>query len=236
MYDIESLERKWQKYRRKRMIRIAGWSLLIIVITTAPMAIYYYSINTEHAVSNGPKVSNKSIEVSAGVSNTVNKNKKTTSAPSPKQQAILANASVESQAKKTHTNMLIQVSDKSGKVEKNVGIPSKKKINLEVHDAKSTQVIKEIEARFPYTREYDDTIYLAKYYYSKHQYRKAEKWAMQANTIDSTQEESWILYAKSKAKQGHRAAALRILQAYYDQTGSLHVKMVIDDIRKGREF
>jgi len=97
-------------------------------------------------------------------------------------------------------------------------------------------VVKEIEARFPDTRDYDDAIYLAKYYYGKHQYSKAENWAMQANSIDSTQEESWIIYAKAKAKRGHRAAALRILQAYYDQTGSLRAKMLIDRIRKGKKF
>jgi tetratricopeptide (TPR) repeat protein len=133
--------------------------------------------------------------------------------------------------------MLIQVTDKKGQTGVKGSAPSSSKsMLLKVSDAKSTQIVKEIEARFPDTRDYDDAIYLAKYYYDKHRYRKAENWAMQANTIDSTQEESWIIYAKAKAKQGHRAAALRILQAYYDQTGSLRAKMLIDRIRKGRKF
>jgi hypothetical protein len=79
-------------------------------------------------------------------------------------------------------------------------------------------------------------MYLAKYYYRKKRYRKAEYWAMQANAIDSTQEGSWIIFGKAKAKQGHRTDALRVLQAFYDRSGSMRVKMLIDRIRKGRSY
>jgi tetratricopeptide (TPR) repeat protein len=79
-------------------------------------------------------------------------------------------------------------------------------------------------------------MYLAKYYYGKRNYRRAEKWAMQANAIDSSKEESWIIFGKALAKRGHRADALRVLQAYYDRSGSMRVKELIDRIRKGKKY
>ena len=79
-------------------------------------------------------------------------------------------------------------------------------------------------------------MYLAKYYYGKKKYKKAEYWAMQANSIDSTKEDSWIVFGKAKAKQGHRTDALRVLQAYYDRSGSMRVKELIHRIRKGKPY
>lgn len=113
---------------------------------------------------------------------------------------------------------------------------TEKKIELKMTDLDNDQVIKEIERRFPETRDYDDAIFLAQFYYDKHQYAKAENWALQANNLDSTREESWILYGKAKAKLGYRSEALRVLQTYYDQSGSESVKILIDQIRRGKTF
>jgi hypothetical protein len=132
--------------------------------------------------------------------------------------------------------MLITLTDRNAPVEKGGESKAEKKMRLKMTDAKSRKVVKQIESRFPATRDYDDAMYLAKYYYRKKKYRKAEYWAMQANTIDSSQEGSWIIFGKAKAKQGHRADALRVLQAYYDRSGSMQVKMLIDRIRKGQSY
>ncbi len=88
----------------------------------------------------------------------------------------------------------------------------------------NSTVIKRIESRFEDTKDYDDAMFLAKYYYSKGRYRKSEYWSMQANLIDSSKEDSWIIFSKSQAKQGKRADALRVLQAYFDRTGSMKIK------------
>ena len=110
------------------------------------------------------------------------------------------------------------------------------KVEMDMVRRADKDVVKEIEKRFPMSRDYDDAMYLAKYYYGKKLYKKSEYWAMQANTVDSTQPESWIIFAKSKAKRGHRTEALRILQRFYDETGRMEVKLVIDQIRKGGRF
>ena len=59
---------------------------------------------------------------------------------------------------------------------------------------------------------------------------------MNANVVDNSAEESWLIYAKAEAKRGYRAQALRILQNYYDRSGSESAKILIDKIRKGEAF
>jgi tetratricopeptide (TPR) repeat protein len=234
MYDIEEIERQWLKYRRRKIVKYSVVLLAGLGIVFGSLSFYLHKKGVEPSkVSPSAQRSasplHKPMEISRTHPYAVNNN--------AEMKTVHHSPVTSSKPKERHSNMLIQVTDKKGEAETSGSVPMvDKSMFLKMSDAKSGQVVKQIEARFPDTRDYDDAIYLAKYYYGKHQYSKAENWAMQANTIDSTQEESWIIYAKAKAKQGHRAAALRILQAYYDQTGSLRAKMLIDRIRKGEKF
>ena len=233
MYDIEALERQWQRYRRKRMFRIGAIAAGILVVLGAPIL---YS-----TLKHGGAGEVKSENGMTSVNHSVGETNRSVQKVSDRDQQKVLQPEVPSLSTPTprpkKPKMLITLSDRNGEaVEMSEAPAAKKKIQLEMTDAKNREVVKEIEARFPDTRDYDDAMYLAKYYYGKRQYRKAETWAMRANGIDSSQEESWLLYGKAKAKQGHRAEALRILQAYYDQSGSLRAKMLIDRIRKGKKF
>ena len=233
MYDIDALERQWQRYRRKRMFRIGAIVAGILVVLGAPILYATLKHSETAEVQSGGKES--TVNRSVGESNRSDRKVAARGRQKALQPEVPSLSTSKPQPKKP--KMVITLSDRNGEAVEVANEPAaKKKIHLEMTDAESRQVVKEIEARFPDTRDYDDAMYLAKYYYGKHQYRKAETWAMRANGIDSSQEESWLLYGKAKAKQGHRAEALRILQAYYDQSGSLRAKMLIDRIRKGKKF
>ena len=233
MYDIDALERQWQRYRRKRMFRIGAIVAGILVVLGAPILYATLKHSETAEVQSGSKVS--SVNHSVGETNRSDRNVAARGQQKVLQPEVPSLSTSNPQPKKP--KMVITLSDRNGEAVEMADEPAaKKKIHLEMTDAKNREVVKEIEARFPDTRDYDDAMYLAKYYYGKHQYRKAETWAMRANGIDSSQEESWLLYGKAKAKQGHRAEALRILQAYYDQSGSLRAKMLINRIRKGKKF
>jgi len=62
-------------------------------------------------------------------------------------------------------------------------------------------------------------------------YVESEKWALIANNLDKNSEESWFLFAKSKAKLGKRREALKILVSYHKKTKSPQAKELIEKIQ-----
>jgi len=94
----------------------------------------------------------------------------------------------------------------------------------------------DIEKRFSSTQNKDDALFLARYYYDKKQYKKALRWSLETNKLDSNIEESWLLFGKAKAKLGQRMDAIRVLQSYVDRTGSSKAKKLLGNIRRGKAF
>jgi tetratricopeptide (TPR) repeat protein len=92
------------------------------------------------------------------------------------------------------------------------------------------------EERFKSTQDPKDSLYLAKYYYKKGNYEKAETWAVNTNNVDGDIEDSWIIFAKARAKQGHRVDAIKVLQSYYDETNSPRAKVLLDKLRRNKPF
>jgi len=235
MYDIDELERTWIRYSRKRFLKrslLAGGVLLLIAVP-----IGYVILKPAQSVSAPPTAVMKRPDMPAQkppVPSSEEAEKKRTLKNEAPLRAVVP---VAEKPKAKKPRMMITLSDpgKSSDTEREE-TPEQKKIRLQMTDAKSVKVVRMIEKRFPMTRDYNDAMYLAKYYYGKRNYRKAEYWAMQANTIDSNREESWIVFGKAKAKRGHRADALRVLQAYYDRSGSMRVQTLIDRIRKGKGY
>ncbi len=57
-----------------------------------------------------------------------------------------------------------------------------------------------------------------------------------ANNIDGDIEDSWILFSKARAKQNYRVDAIKIMQSYYEETGSKRAKELLDKLRNGKPF
>jgi len=262
MYDIDALEQSWKRYRRKRLLAYGVGAVLVLA---AGAGLLYFlkdriTLTAYDENRSRPKVGEHRDRTGAskGPGQSVAANVPVRSggvlAPTvpsltpsdspvrerPKHDAeskeeMLSSSSPAESAEPKKPKMTIIVSDRQGHTLSSGGSGTPA-VKLKVTEAQNRQVVRQIEKRFRVTRDYDDAIYLAKHYYRKHQYKKAEYWAMQANTIDSTQEESWMLFGKAKAKRGMRADALKVLQAYYDRTGSMRVKDLIDRIRKGKSY
>ena len=220
MNEIEELEKKWKRYKfRKSISNILYIIGTLVVVASAPIAYQSfmdYQSKMEEA-KNHKEPPKNSGEVVA------KKDK-----PIPPEEV----ASIKPEKKKhirPKLNIVVSNEPIDGDVVDTNSIDFGQNANNEA-------LVKTIESRFKMTKDYDDAMFLAKYYYAKSNYKRAEKWAMRANGIDSSQEESWIIFAKSKAKQGRRADALRVLQAYFDRTGSIKIKNLIDKIRKGKKF
>jgi len=96
--------------------------------------------------------------------------------------------------------------------------------------------IANLEDKFKESQDPNDSLEVAKYYYKIKNYKKAETWAVNTNNLDGDIEESWLIFAKARAKQGKRVDAIKVLQTFYDETNSPKAKKLLDKLRKGLPF
>jgi len=106
----------------------------------------------------------------------------------------------------------------------------RKKINFIRSSANYKEVM---QRKFESNRNPREALLLAKAYYQEADYTQAEEWALKANQLDGSLEESWLLFAKSKAKLGKRKEALKILSSYYKRSRSTRVRTLMDKIKQG---
>jgi len=98
----------------------------------------------------------------------------------------------------------------------------------------SSNYIALMKQKFSKSKSPRDALLLAKAYFKKHQYSASEEWALSANKLDNSLEDSWLLFAKSKAKLGKKKEALKILVSYYKKSHSLKAKRLMGQIKTGR--
>jgi len=103
-------------------------------------------------------------------------------------------------------------------------------------DIQEKEKIAELEDKFKLSQSPQDSLEIAKYYYKKGNYKKAENWAVNTNNIDGDIEDSWLIFAKARAKQGFRTDAIKVLQSYYDETNSKKAKDLLIKLRFGKPF
>ena len=109
----------------------------------------------------------------------------------------------------------------------------KVKMHLNIIETTSLSAYKDVAKRFNQSHDTDDSLFLAKSYYRKGNYKKAEYWALQTNKVNENIEESWLIFAKSKVKLGRKNEAIRILTVYIKKSNSVEAKSLLDKIKKG---
>lgn len=87
----------------------------------------------------------------------------------------------------------------------------KPKISIESSNIQNYTTLKE---RFYETENIIFALMLAEEYYHNKDYKNALKWSIRANNLNSTNERSWIIFAKSLAKNGSIQKAIDTLKAY----------------------
>jgi tetratricopeptide (TPR) repeat protein len=110
----------------------------------------------------------------------------------------------------------------------------RKKMHLNIIETSSVSAYKDVAERFRQSHEVDDSLFLAKAYFRKGNYKKAEYWALQTNKVNENIEESWLIFAKSKVKQGKRNEAIRVLTAYVKRSKSQQAKHLLEKIKEGK--
>lgn len=105
-----------------------------------------------------------------------------------------------------------------------------KKIKL---NSTSKNYIETMQEKFAKNKKPREALLLAKAFYSDKKYKEAEHWALIANKLDNNLDESWFVFAKSKAKLGQKKEAITILASYYKKSHSSKAKLLIEKIKKG---
>ena len=214
MYNIKALEEEWRRYRRKKRAPLFIGALAILVGVAG--AVYFIQnrddiLKSEASEVAAEKNGKSDIYLDRGITEIA-----------VKRSEKLVDAPIE----------VAEVIEEEGRKPRKDG--SRKKLHIEVIDTSAKKSsFKEIEKRFRMGHDIDDSLFLAKSYYNQKKYKKAAYWALQTNKVNESVEESWLLFAKAKAKLGQRNQAEQILKAYIQKTNSIEAKVLLEKIRKG---
>ena len=111
--------------------------------------------------------------------------------------------------------------------------PQKPKVEIKISKT-SKKDLQAIIQRFKKNNNPVLGVFIAKKYYDMGDYHKAYNYALITNQIDSTIEDSWIIFAKSLVKLGQKKRAIKTLKAYVKTSQSSKAKILLDNILTGK--
>jgi hypothetical protein len=92
--------------------------------------------------------------------------------------------------------------------------------------------IHEIEERFKENSNPNLGVYIAKYHYDHSNYSEAYNYALKTNSINSSIDDSWLIFAKSLVKLGKEEQAKKTLQLYISNSNSQNAKNYLDTLNR----
>jgi hypothetical protein len=89
---------------------------------------------------------------------------------------------------------------------------------------------KSLKRSFYKKYDYKVALKLSRLYFDNGKYKDSLKWSMIANELNELDENSWILFAKSKIKLGDKKSAKKALDMYYKKYKSPRVKEILNKV------
>jgi tetratricopeptide (TPR) repeat protein len=108
------------------------------------------------------------------------------------------------------------------------------KDSLNEDSSKIFDTLSIVKERYNQSNNYQDALYLAEGYYQQGEYELSQKWALISNNLNSNSEESWLIFAKSKAKLGNYKVAEDILEAYIKENSSKKAEKLLKMMQLGK--
>jgi len=242
MYDIKHLESEWKKYRKKKLRVWYIFFLFLFLLSVMAITLFNDTEVDVSAVNGYFKSSKETLGLQENTKDAQvseeNKMKSTLLVESPLKTLELENSVNETAETSSNSSsgLLVDIPllEESNEPVEN-GIPrSRKKVHLEIIESTSATAYKDVENRFHQSHDIDDALFLAKSYYKNGNYKKAEYWALQANRLDETMEESLLIFVKSKVKLGNKNEALSILTSYIKKANSEEGRKLLYEIENGK--
>ncbi len=257
MINTKELEKRWYKYKAKTF---TFFLLILMIVILLPYLIYYIYSNMD-TLSGSPstqspkenRVIEKSIVAPPKIPSPKVEKEQKREEPLVTKEVLLSptipilDMEDEKETKRVvkakknvtkHKKKLIKAKKSASLSAKEMAVLSgkdlrnqKKKINFSHNGSDYKEVMKK---KFEENRNPREALLLAKVYYKENNYLQAEEWALRANKLDKNLDESWLLFAKSKAKLGKRKEALNILSSYYKKSKSDQARELISKIKARR--
>ena len=242
MYDIKQLEEEWKRYRKKKL---RPWFIggLIVTLFTVTSIFFFWGKNIDFSVLTSYFEKSEDSVVLEGKS----KNSSEIKGKKEKNFVLLDDALTTLEVndevsdiieKVVHEprNILVDIplleDENEAPVEE---VPkTRKKMHLEIIESTSVKAYKDVERRFFESHDIDDALFLAQSYFKNGNYKKAEFWALQTNKLDEYNEESLLIFVKSKVKLDRKNEAMAILAAYIKKTDSQEAKKLLYQIENDK--
>ncbi len=246
MYDIKPLEDEWKKYNKKR--RKPWYILGIIGFLLIVTSFLFLKYNISDLLKFNDDSSNKVIAIPlekkldpvlingalTKLAIKEKKNKIFTEITDIKPATVTVEDNNPMDEKEImHTSTVKKIKKPIVKVKPKIVKKLRKKMHLNIIKTTSISAYKDVAKRFYESHDADDSLFLAKSYYRKGNYKKAEHWALETNKVNGNIEESWLIYAKTKVKLGRRNEAIRVLMSYVKRSNSSRAKNLLYKIKKG---
>lgn len=254
MHSIKELEKKWKDYKLRKIVKNSRRLLGIPVGVALAYGAYLYAPTLVPLISKTiekkeplfivekeiPKISEQNLSIATLIEIPVKEEiEKYEVALEPVIPIITGQGTVHRRYKRVHKVKHAKSSSYLSKKELAVlnhssFEPDSRKIKKIHLSSSSKGYIPTMKAKFKRSHKPREALLLAKAFYNLSKFKEAEHWALTANKLNSNLDESWFLFAKSKAKLGRKKEAIKILLSYYKKSHSSKAKALIYDIKRER--
>jgi len=242
MYDMKPLEEEWEKYNKKRKRPLYLLILIVLLAIGVGISLKYNDLLPIHMDNNSSivKIQPKDVQIDKPLDRLEVHTDKVTNVEIPVNEIKpVVNNKISDNNPMDPGDVFVDRDENVGKTVKSVSRPivverpkTRKKIHFEMVDANTPRAYKEIESRFSFAPDPDDALFLARIYYKNGNYRKAARWALETNKLNGDIEESWLIFARSKAKTGQKNEAIRVLSQYAKKSNSTKAKKLLKQLEK----
>ncbi|MDR3177786.1 MAG: CDC27 family protein [Campylobacteraceae bacterium] len=207
--EVLILEEQWKEFKNKKIFKkiIIFFSILLSALL---IVLLYLVLNASS--KNDAQIDNASLN--ASVNETETKPANATNATASNNITTENNSVTDKKSKENETVVkpIINLPNITY-IGPQVFIepPEEKKIIIETN---SIQNINELIKKFENTNNIIFANMISEEFYEKKNYKKSLEFALKANEIDSKNELSWIMFAKSQVKLGKKDDAIKALEVF----------------------
>ena len=228
MHDIKDLEEAWKKYRFKK---IKPWIFFVSIVIFSFMIFFLFFSNPKKGTTIIDTINSSMhrylLEDSHNDTNYIAINKALDRLEVMDEKATLYD--------KSSDEILVEIpilDNNQNEIEKPSSLHEKPQLNLNIVETTSVTAYEDVERRFMQSKDIDDALFLARSYYKKGNYKKSEFWAFETNKLDSSLEESFLIFVKSKIKLGQSNEAKSILSSYLKRTNSYEARALLEELEQ----